>query len=57
MGSWGHAWGMDYSDWSFMLLVGVDRLLFGGLQDSHTGHIEAGEMDTPEPRNKLRMGN
>jgi len=48
---------MDYSDWSFMLLVGVDRLLFGGLQDSHTGHIEAGEMDTPEPRNKLRMGN
>lgn len=49
--------GMDYGNWSFLLLVGVDQLLIEGWQGSHTGHIEAGEMDTPEPRNKLRMAN
>ena len=57
MGLWGHACGMDYGNWSFLLLVGVDRLLFEGCWDSHTGHIEAGETDTPEPGNKLRMVN
>lgn len=30
-------------------------MLFEGCQGSHTGHIEAREMDTPEPRNKVRM--
>lgn len=41
---------MDYSNWSFLLLVGVDYLLFEGWWDLHAGHIEAGEVDTPEPR-------
>lgn len=51
MGSWGHTCGMDYSNWSFLLLVGMGRLLFEGWWDLHTGHIEAGEMDIPELRN------
>lgn len=47
--------GMDYGSWSFLLRVGVNQLLIEGCQGSHTGHIEAGEMDTPEPRNKVMM--
>lgn len=46
---------VDYDNWSFLLLVGVNQLLIEGCQGSHTGQVEAGELDTPEPRNKLRM--
>lgn len=48
MGSWGHACGMDYSNWSFLLLVGVDWLLFEGWWDSHTGRIEKWILLSPE---------
>lgn len=47
--------GMDYGSWSFLLLVGVNQLLIEDCQGSHTGHIEAGEINTPELRNKVRM--
>lgn len=53
----GACFGMDYGSWGFLLLVGINQLLIEGCQGSHTGHIEVGEMDTPEPRNKVRMAN
>lgn len=53
-GHMGTCCGMDYGSWSCFLLVGVNQQI-EGCQGSHTGHREAGEMDTPEPRSKVRM--
>lgn len=54
MGLWGCAWRVDYSKWSFLLLFGWIGCY---LRLAGFAHIEVGEMDTPEPRNKLRMVN